>query len=240
MIDFHTHILPDIDDGSSSVEESVRMIEILSEQGVKKVFLTPHFYAYMSSADRFGEKRNDALKKVISAISEKSIDIELFVGGEVLFFEELWRIENISRFCVKGTNLILIEMPFSSWENSMMESILKLLNKGFVPVIAHFERYIKYGGNKAKIRTLVQSGAYLQMNCSYINNFFTRYTAIKFIKNGMVTFLGTDCHNLSERKPDYKTANDIIRKKLSFRDYERFIAKQNEIIKNAKCVYPEY
>lgn len=239
MIDFHTHILPDIDDGSSSVEESVRMIEILCSQGVKQIVLTPHFYAYRSSVEGFCKNRESALKKLISELKNNDIAVELYAGCEVLFFEELWRVENIRDFCIKGTDCILIEMPFSSWENSTVEKIINLFNKGFIPVLAHFERYLRYKGNAKRINELINSGVLLQMNCDYLNKFSTRGKALKFIKKGIVFALGSDCHNISDRKPNYEIAGQLLKKKLDKRVYEKFIKRQASVIGRAKKVYPE-
>ncbi len=238
MIDFHTHILPDIDDGSDSVEQSVRMIEILLEQGVKKIVLTPHFYAYRSSVDRFSDKREASLKKLTEALKERKINVELYLGSEVLFFEELWRVEEIGEFCIKGTDCILIEMPFSSWENSMVESVINITNRGITPILAHFDRYLKYKGNLAKIREMMRAGVLVQMNCDYLNNFFTRGKAVKFIKRGSVFALGTDCHDIDKRRPEFKSADEYLRKKLDKRIYDRFYKLQDQLIKSAKIVYP--
>lgn len=238
MIDFHTHILPDIDDGSNSVEESVRLIEILAEQGVNKIVLTPHFYAYRSSIERFSEKRNEALKSLCLALEEKQLNVEIYLGCEVLFFDELWRVEEIKEFCIKGTNYILIEMPFSSWEHSMVECVVNLTNRGLIPVLAHFERYIGYKGNMAKIREMTRAGVIVQMNCDYLNNFFTKGKALRFIKNGSVFALGSDCHNLDKRKPDFGRVEGLICKKIGKKHYERMIKQQEMILRNATKVYP--
>ena len=77
MIDFHTHILPEIDDGSSSAKESLALLKMLKKQGVNSVFLTPHFYAYSSSAENFCEMQEKALKELIKELKEDSIDIDL-------------------------------------------------------------------------------------------------------------------------------------------------------------------
>ena len=239
MIDFHTHILPDIDDGSGNVEESVRLIEILAEQGVTKIILTPHFYAHRSSIESFREKRKEALRQLKEALCKKSVDVELYAGSEALFFDDLWRIDDIRELCIEGTEYLLLEMPFSSWENSAVEHIINLTNRGIIPVLAHFERYIKYSGNIAKIKELLRYGVLLQMNCNYLHGFFTKGKGIGFIKSGSVFALGTDCHNIDSRKPDFDGIEDLLIKKLDGKTYDRFIRRQEQFIKNAKKVYPE-
>ena len=238
MIDFHTHILPEIDDGSSSAKESLALLKMLKKQGVNSVFLTPHFYAYSSSAENFREMQEKALKELIKELKEDSIDIDLYLGCEVFFFDELWRIENLRDFCIKGTDYILLEMPFAEWTDAMIRSIEKIIGKGYTPIIAHFERYLKHKSNLSKIYELIEMGALLQMNCKYLTGFFTKGRAIKFIKRGMVAALGTDCHNLSDRAPDYIEASIYLKKKLSKEQYNRFIRIQKRIVSKCRKVYP--
>lgn len=238
MIDFHTHILPGIDDGSSTGKESVVLLKKLKEQGVNNVFLTPHFYAYSSSAENYSEIRKKALNDLFEELKSDNVDINLYLGSEVYFFEELWRIDDISKLCIKGTNYILIEMPFSEWTDSMVRSFEKIIGKGLSPVLAHFERYIRYGKNLSKIYELVEMGVLLQMNCSFVNKFSTRRKAVKFIRKGLVSVLGTDCHNLSDRAPDYADACAYIKKKLSDGEYKNFTRRQKNIISAAEKVYP--
>ena len=238
MIDFHTHILPEIDDGSSSVKESVVLLKRLKEQGVSDVFLTPHFYAYSSSAENYEEVRDKSLRLLVEELNKDNVDINLYLGSEVYFFEELWRIENIKLLCIKGTDYILLEMPFASWTDSMVRSIEKLIGRGVTPILAHFERYIGYKGNLDKIYELINMGVLLQMNCNYINKFITRRKAVKFIKRGMVSLLGTDCHNLIDRSPDFSDALARVKKKLRADEYKRFVRLQKRIISAAKMVYP--
>jgi hypothetical protein len=98
MIDFHTHILPGIDDGSSNSESSIMLLKKLKKQGVSKVLLTPHFYAYSSNAENFCETRKLSAQNLLKALENDPVDIELYLGCEVLYFDEIWRIEKIRDF----------------------------------------------------------------------------------------------------------------------------------------------
>ena len=80
MIDFHTHIMREIDDGSSSEYESIQLLKMLKEQGVDKVLLTPHFYAYSSSAETFDELRESSLKALLEALTDSPLDVQLYLG----------------------------------------------------------------------------------------------------------------------------------------------------------------
>ena len=237
MVDFHTHILPGIDDGSTCEQISVKMLEMLNAQGVSKVLLTPHFYAYAYDAESFEEKRSSALRDMLAELKKNPVKIDLYLGCEVLYFEELWRVEKLKDFCIAGTDYILLELPFSAWSDSLVRNVEKIINKGLIPIIAHFERYLRYKGNLEKIYEMMEMGVYLQMNCSFLNKFATRRRALRFIKKGMVLALGTDCHNLDNRCPDYDRAAAYLKKKLLPDEYEKFLYRSNRLLKDAKKVY---
>lgn len=239
MIDFHTHILPGIDDGSAFTGESVALIKMLKEQGVDKILLTPHFYAYASSVESFLERRESSAKKLLAELEKDSADVELYLGCEVLYFNELWRIEDLEQLCISGTRYILVEMPFSKWTDTMIDCIEKIVAQGFTPVIAHFERYIPYG-NMEKIRLLTESGALLQMNCEYINNFFSRRKAVNLIKKNVVWAIGTDCHNTKKRAPEYARAVKYLSKKLSEGKVRKITCGPEMILHRENRVYPSY
>lgn len=238
MVDFHTHILHGIDDGSASVQTSVSMIKALKEQGVSKVILTPHFYAYLSSTAMFVKRRESALKELIQELKEENVEIELYQGCEVLYFEELWRVEDLSEFCIKGTDYILIEMPFSPWTDSIVGCIEKIIGMGLTPILAHFERYIPYKGNMHKIYHLMNLGVLLQMNCAYLGKFTTRRKALKFIKKGMVFALGTDSHDMEKRSPNYSAAVKYLEKKLPRNKLTRLVCGPERLLSSAIRVYP--
>lgn len=238
MVDFHTHILPGIDDGSTNATESLKMLRMLEEQGIKKVVLTPHFYAYSSDVEQFNKNRESSLEKLLEELGKTPVNIELYLGCEVLYFDELWRIEGLSEFCIKGTDCIIVEMPFSEWTDSVVGGVEKLISKGLTPIIAHFERYLKYKGNEEKIYELVAMGAVLQVNCECFNKFFKRRKALGYLRKGYICAMGSDCHNLLDRAPNCKVAYDLIRKKLGKREYTELIARQSLLLKNAYKVFP--
>ncbi len=238
MFDFHTHILPGVDDGSMSAADSVEMLKMLKEQGVSDILLTPHFYAHYCNVEEFLENRRSSLKELLDALKDESLDVKLYLGCEALYFDELWRIENLKSLCIEGTDCILVELPFSSWQDSVVEGIERLVSKGITPVIAHFDRYLRYKGNLEKIYRLVETGALLQLNCNAFENFFTKIKINGFLKKGLVFALGTDCHNLTTRKPDYLAAAEYIKKKIGQPKYARFVSRQKSVLKNAKIVFP--
>ena len=117
MIDFHSHFLPGIDDGSDSVETSIAMLNAWYSQGIKEICATPHFYAEHNTPERFITRRNKAFAMVQDATKNELQNVRL--GAEVLFFDGISRYDGLHDLCLEGTDLLLLEMPFRTWTSHM-------------------------------------------------------------------------------------------------------------------------
>lgn len=215
MIDIHTHLLPQLDDGSSSVDESKKMLGILSEQGVDTVVATPHFYIDRIKVDEFLELRRKSLDKLLAETNENRPSIAL--GAEVEFLPGLYTMDDIEKLCISGTRYMLLEMPFSPWSGYFYTTLTKLYSaRGIKPIIAHVERYFEFQQEEPVeiLRKLKDCGALIQINSSFLINKQTRRLALKLINHGFITFMGSDCHNLESRPPQFSEGFDIIYKKL--------------------------
>ena len=211
MVDAHSHILPCVDDGSSSVEESKQLLSLLSSQGVRSVVATPHFIADDQTVEEFIEKRSlayNALKEVLNAEIP-----EIFLGAEVKYYEGISRMENLKELCLENTNILLIEMPVGRWSEYSVKELIKLSCSGYRVLLAHIERYITYQ-REDTFETLLSNDILTQVNASFFTNIVTRSRAIKMLRNGYIHLLGSDCHNISTRPPRIGEAMRIIEKKL--------------------------
>lgn len=211
MVDIHTHILPSVDDGSSSIEESGMMLEKLFSQGVKTVAATPHFIADNQSVDEFVLSRNSALDQLKNAYPDQHIKIVL--GAEVKYYEGISRMENLRKLCIQNTNILLLEMPMGRWSEYAVKEVVKLSCSGYTVLLAHIERYIK-DQSKDTVETLLQNDVLYQVNASFFINLTTRKKALKMLKNGYIHLLGSDCHNLTSRPPQMDEAARIIKGKF--------------------------
>jgi len=203
MTDYHTHILPMMDDGSSSVEESVRMLEMLKEQGADTVYLTPHFYINQNLFDEFLLRRSasfELLKKVQTEALPK-----LKLGAEVYYFEGMTTTENKERLKalkLEDTNYLRLEMPFTKWTERMISNVLELqLEPGFTILMAHIERYFGFVDMKT-LFYLKSLGVEFQMNAEYISSGLFHLRAKKLLNSGLISAIGSDAHNLTSRKPN--------------------------------------
>ena len=148
MIDFHSHILPGIDDGAQDIETSLALIEEEKKQGVSTIVLTPHFYPDRNTPDNFLKEREEAYRKLTSH-PESSTFPNFIKGAEVALTYELPKLEGLEKLCIEGTNLILIELPYHTYNEWVLNALFGISARGLVPIIAHFERFVSFEFFKA-------------------------------------------------------------------------------------------
>lgn len=201
MIDLHTHILPEIDDGSRSVLESVSLLEEERRQGVDTVFLTPHFYAEENDPVSFLRKRYRAWRKLEPYLSPQLPAVRL--GAEVQYFEGIHAVEDIRHLRLVGTNYLLLEMPFSRWTDRMLADVITLGERYELCVIlAHIERYL--AKQRPEIwKNLRANGVLMQSNVSFFTGKKTKKQALAMLERNEIHFLGSDCHNMGNRRPNW-------------------------------------
>ncbi|MBR6645120.1 MAG: histidinol-phosphatase [Clostridia bacterium] len=229
IIDFHTHILPEIDDGSQSTQESVQLLKMLTEQNVKTVVATPHFHPAAEHLDMFLQRRNEAYNRLIKRSLKYSPRILL--GAEVEYYDDICcDIDGLKALCIEGTNVLLIEMPNAKWSEKMTDDILCIAESGEITVVlAHIERYISKQSNKT-IKQLLDSGVLMQVNATFFTSVFTKGRALSMLQNGTVHLVGSDCHGISRRPPYIKKAYEIIEKKNGADAVNKLISFSNSLI----------
>ncbi len=139
LIDFHAHILPLADHGSESVKTSVEQLKLLRDHGVEKVVATPHFYPQRHSVEAFLERRERSVSELQRAQIESAP--EIYMGAEVLLCPGIDRMEGLEKLCIKGTNVLLLEMPFSKWSREQLETVERLSKMNLRIILAHVDRY---------------------------------------------------------------------------------------------------
>lgn len=214
MIDFHSHILPEIDDGSQSVKESITMLEEEYEYGVRKVMLTPHFYAQKDPFLQFEQRRADSLKCLLDAAEGSGRIPGMYVGAEVYYFPNIGSSGILPELCLSGTNIMLLEMPFSQWTEKILDDVEKIVFEHKITLIlAHIERYYDFQRRKDIWREIFSMPLYAQINTGSFLNHKKRF-CLKFIKSGHPVVLGSDCHNMMYRPPNLHRGREVIEKKL--------------------------
>ncbi len=230
MIDFHSHILPAVDDGSRNLQQTLDMLDSLYQQGVETVVATPHFYADYHSVDEFVENRDKAYEQVMASLPNSAPKIVL--GAEVKYYDGISHLDGLKKLALKDSRLLLLEMPFAPWTRSQIDEIINIVNRfNIVVVLAHIERYLKFQ-KKSVINFLVQSGVLLQCNASFFTTPFYRQKAFKMLKHGQIHFIGSDCHNMTTRPPLIKPAIDTIAKKFGNEFANNFVYYGNDLFLN--------
>lgn len=212
MVDFHSHVLPGMDDGSRSVEESIAMLREETKQGVKCVVATPHFYPGRENADHFLKRRNAAEEALRREMAKQEGLPKLVVGAEVFYYTGMSDSPELEKLTVQGTRSVLIEMPDNDWTPRMYRELEKIaLQQGLVPVIAHIDRYIRPFRTKGIPENLAQLPVMVQANGNFFINKHTRSLALKMLRKGQIHLLGSDAHNTDTRAANLAPAAEVIR-----------------------------
>jgi len=232
VVDFHTHILPCIDDGSTGVDTSREMLRTEARHGVGTVVLTPHFSPDKERPESFIKRREESLALLEKAMADRSEESfpKLLVGAEVRYFEGMSDCEYLSKLAISQTDLIMIEMPFAKWTKRMLSELSEIHQKqGLVPIIAHIDRYI--GGFHPCVRfdDLATLPVLIQVGTDFFVRRSSRKRAIRTFRRGIVHLLGTDAHNMSSRRPNMNEAIEILTRTLG----ENAIAYINSVEKDA-------
>ena len=235
MIDFHTHILPGIDDGSRSAEETELLLAQEREQGAGRILATPHFYAGRDPAARFLAKREEALKVLRSVLEKGGEDApEVRAAAEVYYFPRMWEADVLPDLCMEGGRLLLVEMPFAQWTASMYRDLEKIIRKRELTVLlAHVERYHEFQKDKGVWDAVFDLPLYAQINAGSLLRFRTRRFVLKFLKEGHKVVLGSDCHHPRRRPVNLSEGREVVRKKLGEEALERMDRLGKELWEHA-------
>ena len=218
-VDLHSHILPQLDDGSDSVEMSLAMLYQMAEQGVDVVCATSHYYAKYSSIPAFCERRAEALERLSSVLTAELPRV--LPAAEVAYFPHMEE-QDLMPLCIQGTRTLMLEMPFSDWTGLQLETVEALvLDCRYDVVLVHPERFCFSKSNRHKLEKLAELPIGLQINAGSLLRWGTRRLALDLLQMAQYPLLGSDCHNLTFRPPNLKEGRKVVMQKLG----EAFLKK---------------
>lgn len=210
--DFHSHVLPQVDDGSKSLNISILMLQMEAEQGIERVIATPHFYPQKESLERFLRHRAESEKRLREEMENYSSLPELIIGAEVYYFPGISKSDALSELTIGDSRCILIEMPHGPWKDSMYKDLENIyVKRNLIPIVAHIDRYISPLRTYGIPRRLEDLPVRVQANAEFFLNKTTRGMALRMLKKDQIHLLGSDCHNLTYRKPNLGEAIEWIR-----------------------------
>lgn len=209
IIDFHSHILPNIDDGSDSVETSLNMLSTMHNQGVNAVVATPHFYAHKDRVDPFIQKRQSSFELLEKSLPDICPDILL--GTEIAYFRGISSAEEVKKLTIEKTGILLLEMPFQKWNDEIIGEVKHLVNsRKFAVMIAHLDRYLDIKDNKPFIKKLLSLPVIVQLNASAFLDHKSKRKTIKLAEKQDRVVLGSDAHNMNSRPPILGEARTVL------------------------------
>lgn len=211
MIDFHSHILPNMDDGPESVATSLAMLRHSFLQGVDVMVSTSHFYADEEFPQRFLERRTKAFRTLQEAmLLQAEVYPGIVLGAEVLYFPGISEADELLPLTIGSSRSILIEPPMTEWTDSMLDDIVLMGKKlKCKPVIAHVDRFMTYLQDESLISRVLERNMLVQVNADYFLNPATTKAAMKNLKLGNIHLIGSDCHDLGRRAPNLGAARKL-------------------------------
>jgi protein-tyrosine phosphatase len=236
-IDFHSHILPKIDDGASSLAESEEMLEIYKDNDVDIIVATPHlYYPDYDTVESLELKREMSYNQLYSSMEAKNLPMPKIIKGSEVYFENLPEPSELLPLCINAEEnqkekYLLLELPYyRSIDDDFLDELEKfIINAPFKIIFAHIERYFRFS-DWDMVYTVMSMGHYSQVNCDSVLSEFSRKTALELIEKGKVQLLGTDAHNISNRPPRFKKAEMLIRNKLGNSVFEKMTETAKEIL----------
>lgn len=231
FLDIHSHILPDIDDGASNKEEALELLEMMYAQGITDVIATPHFYPQENNFDIFIEKVSKSFNIIKKHAHLKNVP-NIYCGCELYYYNGLSKTDLLSNFTLGSSDYILIEPNFFEFGNNFRRELLHIKNvSGFVPIIAHIERYHKEKEFKKFIAFIKKHKIPTQVNASSFLNEEYNHTLKKLIKKNVITFIATDTHSLKNRPPLFADAVKIIKEKYGEIYLQRLLKNSEQLLK---------
>lgn len=213
--DIHSHILPGIDDGSVSMEETYRILQLAYAEGIRVIIATPHFIAGTDNADT--QRLKEVYDQVVRVAAEVSEELCILLGNELYY--NIGLIEALKQeaaLTIDGTRYILVEfapiIPF----RKLWEGLNHCIFAGYIPILAHAERYKCLVKDPASVKDLINLGAYIQLNFSCLTGRWfdsEYYYGRKLLQKGWVHFLGTDTHGTYQKTLYAKRAVTYLRRK---------------------------
>ena len=196
-VDIHSHILPGVDDGSNSFEESLKLLRRIYSYGIKKVVLTPHIM------DGIWENTNENLQERFNELQEflakeNFNEVTLHLAAEYMLDSNFNEILKSKQLLTIKDNYVLVEMSYLSAPLNLYETLFSIQVAGYKPILAHPERYSFFHQNYQEYYKLKEVGCSFQLNLLSLSNYYGKdvnLIAKKLLKDNLIDFVGSDTHN---------------------------------------------
>jgi protein-tyrosine phosphatase len=228
MIDIHSHILPNVDDGSKTIEDSILMIKKEISDGVTDLILTPHVQSRVTKASK--ERHIEIFNELVDLVKLNELNINIYLGAEIFFRSHIDT--DYDKYSLANTKYILVEFAFDL-DTPIDEIVYDLSRSGYIPIVAHVERYSYL--NLERIKQIKQSGALLQVNTTSVLGYDDKVKksyVYKLLKEKLIDFVATDTHNLEKREPNMLKCYQVLAKTFDTTYLDLIFRKNQELILN--------
>ena len=230
MYDIHCHILYDVDDGSDSLEESVKMVRFAYNSGTDAIVATPHCNVPDSYENYWGRELSEKVKRLRNAINEQNLPVKVFCGQEIFCTGRTPELLEAGKLItINNSRYALIEFDFHEYAASAYRKIYQLVSMGCVPIVAHPERYAFVSEEEDAVIKMKALGALIQMNKGSLSGGFgsqARHNAYRLLDQRLVDFVASDAHSPYMRTPDMSAAHEEVSEVFSF-SYAQMIFEEN-------------
>ena len=238
MIDMHSHILPNIDDGSRSVEETFQLIEEAQKVGFEAIISTSHYMeGYYETA---APEREVWINSIYQKFQEQNGNIKLYLGSEVYFSENIINLlEEGKASTINDTSYVLFEMPLNAEPMNLYDVIYEMLQHKLVPILAHPERYSFIQKEPELVYDLIQKGVYMQANYGSIVGQYGEKAQLlvkKLLMNNMIHFLGSDVHRRNTVYPRIPHILEELKKIIGEEKLEQLTSVNPKLVLQNKRV----
>lgn len=243
MTDIHCHILPGVDDGAGNISDSVEMALLARSCGIDKMIVTPHCNIPDEFENLWGNEFEERLSQLRETLKDKNIKVQLYSGQEVFLasgYMELLREGKL--ITLNRSRYLLSEFPADIREQAAYRKIKHIVSEGYVPIIAHPERYGLITENRDVIYRLKEYGALFQLNKGSLTGRFGTYAkrnAERILRHHLADFIASDAHSQYTRTPYITDVHELVCEKYSS-DYAELLFEINpEKVINDELVYSD-
>lgn len=236
-IDIHTHIIPGVDDGSKNIEQTVSMLETAYKQGIRTMYATPH---YGSGKERYDR---EYLLEQYGIVKEKARQIgggiEILLGNEIYYRHGIVdEIKSGQALTMNNTKYVLIEFDVDISYKELYSALQKIVLSGYRPILAHIERYGCLYKKFDLLYAVKNLGVCLQINASSVIPKLQPEASFcrKAVRDGYISFLGSDCHSTGWRPPCMSDAVKVLAKKTPEKIMGRILYKNPVKIYNNEFI----
>lgn len=236
MIDIHTHLIPNIDDGSKSLESSIRQLKLMAEGGIQHVFCTVHYMRGLYQFERATYRYKFA--ELAAEVKKQEIPITLHPGAEVFLIKGIEEDIKEKKLTLGESSYVLVESELNGLPPDLYNILFDLLHRGYRPILAHAERYVSIMGRTREVKALIDKGIYIQINAGSLLGGYgakIKTTAWKLVNKGWVHIIASDDHVRQDYDAFFKAKQKIVdhidlqTANLLTRDYPRMIIENKKI-----------